>query len=210
MKNKSSGEFFERVNRAAVVFFVLAALLVFLMFNYAASKIGDAGLLMAESRSVSGNTVAEHFYQQMRAAYEGISTAVRAFGVFGSCILLWFGLLSINALKTGERDQPHRYEDESYGAGISGGFRDGKDLEDRNSSAEDGGKNVPESEKFDKTNLEQSAAATCPVCPVCGEANSSDARFCTKCGSPLPAESPLSASGGAREERTETDSRGDA
>ena len=90
--NQESGMDFKKV--VAILCFVVAA--VILLFSFISfTSISKAANNLQDLRSVSGNTVAEAYYNECGNMYSGLATFVLVFGIFAGSLLSYIGVKNI-------------------------------------------------------------------------------------------------------------------
>lgn len=82
----------KRVVTIKMIGFFILAVVVFVMFFMAASKISESGLNILGIQSVGGKTLEEAYYFELGSIYAGYSMIARALGIFFASVLVWLGL----------------------------------------------------------------------------------------------------------------------
>jgi hypothetical protein len=75
-----------------IILFSILAITVLCMFFMAATIVGQGGSDIGSIQSVSGDSIAEAYYNGMGTIYSGIAIAINAVGIFLSAILMVIGL----------------------------------------------------------------------------------------------------------------------
>jgi hypothetical protein len=79
-------------NTIRLIICFTAAILVLDWSFEAASRIFIGGALMERIGTSDGKKINESFYNDMGIVCQGLSSAIRAFGVFGACVLARMGI----------------------------------------------------------------------------------------------------------------------
>lgn len=79
-------------NIAVKIIYFGLAIVVFIMFFWAAHNIVSGGKEIMQIQSVGGKTLEEAYYYELGTIYAGYAMISRALGVFFAAVLVWLGI----------------------------------------------------------------------------------------------------------------------